>query len=320
MGRAERRAFQELAAAGGDRASAQAAALAFRARGEATNLEALAALLVAGAASAPERLVDLYDGVTAGWTGRAPSAPAFEIAAPPPARIPTAFWAAFWALVDETPGALGAGGVTERTASLLGELAPELGERVGEAALAYPGVAAAVAQGYPARFTLEALARCPRGSLGGEFHELIVENGFDLEVLDRETLGLEALPAPHSYLNARILQCHDLWHLAAGYRTTALHEVAISAFQAAQFGHHYSAMFLAMVLTRVAFDRPEGAGVLLDVVASAWTHGRESPPILGIRWEALWDQPVEAVRRKIKLSAYQSPYPADLFEQLSAAR
>jgi ubiquinone biosynthesis protein Coq4 len=191
--------------------------------------------------------------------------------------------------------------------------------RTGRAALAYPGVAAAVAQGYPERFTLEALVRCPAGSLGRAFHDLIVDNGFDLEVLDREALGLKDLDPPHDYLNARILQCHDLWHLLAGYRTTGLHEVAISAFQAAQFGHAYSAMFLAAALSRAAVERPEAAGVLLDVILTAWTHGRESPPILGLDWPTLWDLPVEAVRERLGLATYVSPYPADLFEQLMAA-
>jgi ubiquinone biosynthesis protein Coq4 len=191
--------------------------------------------------------------------------------------------------------------------------------RVGRAALAYPGCREAVAQGYPQRFTLAALARCPKGSLGAAFHALIVDNGFDLEVLDRDALGLAQAEPPHDYLNTRILQCHDLWHLAAGYRTTGLHEVAISGFQAGQFGHHYSAMFLGMVLARAAFERPEAAPVLLETITTAWTHGRESPPLLGLDWAALWDRPLEAVRAEIGLSPYASPYPADLFEQLAAA-
>jgi ubiquinone biosynthesis protein Coq4 len=183
----------------------------------------------------------------------------------------------------------------------------------------YPGVREAAATGYPEHFTLEALARAPAGSLGHDFHSLIVDNGFDLEVLDREALGLAGLPAPLDFLNARILQCHDLWHLAAGYRTTALHEVAISGFQAGQFGHAYSAMFLAMVLTRTAFAQPEAAGLFLDTILTAWVHGRESPPLLGLDWPELWNQPVGQARAAIGLSPYASPYPADLFEQLRAA-
>lgn len=320
MTQADRRAFEELCAASGDGTGAEALARRLKAGGDPTALEALAALWLSAAAAAPERLAAIFDGTAKGWLGRAPDAAPLDIDQAPPAPIPAGFWRAFWALLDEAPGSLGAGGVTMRTAALLGELAPEISARVGAAALAYPGVAEAVAQGYPGRFALEALAACPRDSLGGAFHALIVDNGFDLEVLDREALGLAESPIPHGYLNARILQCHDLWHLAAGYRTTALHEVAISGFQAGQFGHHYSAMFLGMVLTRAAFERPDGAGVLIDTITIAWTHGRESPPLLGVHWEAVWNRPLEAVRATLGLSAYASPYPPDLFELLMAAQ
>ena len=190
---------------------------------------------------------------------------------------------------------------------------------MGKAALAYPGVPVAVAQGYPKPFTLDVLARCPSDSLGGVFHALIVDNGFDLEVLDRQSLGLDKLPPPLDYLNARILQCHDLWHIVGGYQTTALHEVAISAFQLAQFGHQYSAMFLGMVLTRLAFERPEGQAIMLPVILTAWTHGRRTPPLLGVNWEAVWTRPLAEVRAKLGVTPYVSPFPADLFEQLSVA-
>ena len=103
-------------------------------------------------------------------------------------------------------------------------------------ALRYPGVAEAAAGGIPPRFTLEELAACPRDSLGGSMHAFVVDNGFDLEVLDRDSLGLQELPPPLDYLNVRILQCHDIWHLVAGHATSGLHEVSVSGFQMAQFG------------------------------------------------------------------------------------
>jgi len=218
---------------------------------------------------------------------------------------------------DTAPG--DALGVTQSTAALSVHLDPSMTARVAEAALAWPEVASAAAGGEPERFTMEALAACTPGSLGATFHALIVDNGFDLEVLDREALNLAALPRPLDYLNARILQCHDLWHLAGGYRTTGLHEVAISGFQAGQFGHHYSTLFLARVLTRIAGERPEGAAMFLDVILSAWTHGRETPPLIGVDWPSVWALPVPAVRERLGMTAYASPYPADLFEQLRAA-
>lgn len=312
---ATRACFEARVIEGGDGEDAKRLAASLRTGG--ADQADLAALLVHAATAAPEKLVLIYDGATEGWRGVAPRGPMIEAhGAPEP--IPAAFWDGFWSLVDDPVANLDAGEVTVRTAALAGTL-PDLQGRVARCALLYPGVPAAAATGYPKPFTLEALARCPAGSLGAEFHDLIVDNGFDLEVLDREALGLADMPAPLDYLNARILQCHDLWHLLAGYRTTALHEVAISGFQMAQFGHHYSSMFLGMVTSKIALGQAEALPLFLDTILSAWTHGRQSPPLIGLNWERLWDQPADAIRAATGVSLYTSPYPADLFEQMRAA-
>ena len=320
MNRGEEQAgFEALAAAGADDAAAKALASRLKAKVDANSLKSLAALWLHAAAAAPERVVGIYDAAAEGWLGAPVGGPPVRFTGATPEPIPPAFWQGLWSLLEEPPGNLTAPNVTSRTAALAGEVSPDLQARVAQAAMAYPGVPAAAAQGMPRRFTLEALSRAPAGSLAAAFHSLVVDNGFDLEVLDRDGLGLDKLPAPLGYLNARILQCHDLWHIVGGYQTTALHEVAISGFQLGQFGHHYSAMFLGMVLTRVAFERPEGGPLLLDTILSAWAHGRRTPPLLGVDWEAVWDRPTAEVRSRLGVSAYVSPWPADIFEQLSTA-
>ena len=316
----ERAVFMALAGAGADDDAARGLGARLKASPQPADLKALAALWLHAAVAAPERIAGLYDAAAEGYLGEPVGAKSVPTdASQPPEPIPAPFWPDLWALLDEPRAGQGALNVTARTAALAGLVAPGLHGRVGKAALAYPGVPDAVAQGYPQRFELEALARCPRESLGGDFHALIVTNGFDLEVLDREALGLAQLPAPLDYLNARILQCHDLWHIVGGYETTALHEVAISAFQLAQFGHHYSSMFLGMVLTRIAFERPEGGAIMLPVILSAWAHGRRTPPLLGVDWESVWNRPLADVRSRLGVTPYASPFPADLFEQLSVA-
>jgi ubiquinone biosynthesis protein Coq4 len=78
-------------------------------------------------------------------------------------------------------------------------------------------------------------------------------------------------------------------------------------------------MFLGMVTARAALERPESATLLLDIILGGWRHGRESPPILGVDWPAIWDQPLETIRSRLGLKAFESSWPADLFEQLRAA-
>ena len=310
-----REVFQHAAVAGGGADEAEEAAHDLRSG----NLEArfrVAGLMVHATAVAPERLVDVYDGLTAGWYGAPPVADA--VSAPASVGdVPDSFWEAFWALVDDPDAGRDPADITVRTVALTGLVPADIPPRLAAMATRYPGVRSAAAEGLPGRFQLVDLERCPPESLGGDLHKLVVEGGFDLEVLDRDSLGLTELPPPLDYVNLRILQCHDVWHKVAGYETTGLHEVAISGFQMGQFGHHYSSMFLALVVTKASFSQPpEAAGFLLDTILSAYRHGRESPPMLGITWEEIWDEPIDDIRRSQGITAYDSPYPAGLLEEL----
>lgn len=318
--------FEARVRRGGSSTGAEADAVALRS-GDHDAPYRIAAQCVSVAVAEPEQLVEVYDGLTLGWLGRAPDGPPVgrgEAPGPtdddPAVAAPAELWDALWELVLDPDAGRDPADITARTAALTGLLPAAFHQRVAEVALAYPGVAAAAASGVPPRFSLEALAACPDGSLGGRLHSLVVDDGFDLEVLDRDALDLSDLPAPLDYLNIRILQCHDVWHLVAGYETTGLHEVAISGFQMAQFGHQYSSMFLGVVLTKVAFSEPfEGMGFLLDTVLSAYAHGRRTPPLLGVEWEEVWDRPVAEIRSTYGITPYDSPYPAGLLEQIRSA-
>ena len=275
----------------------------------------LAALLTRAGWVEPDTILDVYDAAAAGWFGD--DHRPVDLTRGMGAASPE-LWPHFWEFIDDMvktdPGTF-----TMRTAAL-GKYVDEGFEmRAGKASLSYPGVPAAVAQGWPEKFTLAELAECPDGSLGNEFHRQIVDNNFDLEVLDRDALGLSLKPPPLDYLNVRILQCHDLWHIVGGYHTTALHEVGISAFQLSQFGHNYSAQFLAYITAKAALKRPEGLALLLEITLGAWRHGRSSPQLLGVDWPGVWKESTDTVRSRLGVAPYVSPVPPDLVEQLERA-
>ncbi|HUY66074.1 MAG TPA: Coq4 family protein [Acidimicrobiales bacterium] len=310
--------FAELVRAGGGGSLARAAALDLRS-GDVSAPARVAALCLSAAVTNPERLVETYDGLADGWVGRAPMADPI-VGAGAPGDVPGDLWDAIWALVFDPDAGRDPADITVRTAALAGLLPSGFNDRLASMALRYPGVADAATSGPPPRFSLDDLARCPRDSLAGNLHSLVVDDGFDLEVLDRDALALTDLPHPLGYLNVRILQCHDVWHEVAGYQTTGLHEVGISGFQMGQFGHHYSSMFLGVVLTKVAFTQPfEGTGFLLDTILSAYAHGRETPPLIGVTWEEIWDRPVEEIRASLGVRPFESPYPPGILEDLRSA-
>lgn len=282
----------------------------------------LPAALAFAALAAPDAVPAVYDAAARGWLGRTVKAPAIAPFMRAPEPIPAPLWADFWALTDDVrEGRVAdAGAITVRTAALGGHAEAGFRARVAEAAYLWPGVAEAASRPFPEKLDVQALAPCPPGSIGNALYRLIVDNKFDLEVLDRDALGLRHLPAPLDYLNVRILQTHDLWHILAGYETTALHEIAISAFQMAQFGHSYSAMFLSVVAAIGHQGERAGLPVLYETIFQAYAHGRETPPLMDIAWENHWQTPIPELRAAYDVTPFASPFPADLFEQLRGAQ
>lgn len=281
----------------------------------------LAAILAHVAFMSPDRIAEVYDAFAKGWKGEAVKADPIPTLDTDPVPAPDGLWDAWWAVAtDAMGGELDAAGITGRTADLGGMMPETFVSRVSALSYLYPGVKDASASPMPEQIKLETLAACPPNSLGRKFHDLIVDNKFDLEVLDRDALGLSALPEPLDYLNTRMLQAHDLWHITAGYDTTALHEIAISAFQMAQFGHNYSAQFLSVMAAIGARSDVRGFTMLTETIVTAWVHGRETPPMMLIDWEKEWVKPVDQLRQDFSITPYDSPYPANIIEKGLAAQ
>jgi len=97
------------------------------------------------------------------------------------------------------------------------------------------------------------------------------------------------------------------------------HEIAISAFQLAQFGHNYSAMFLATGAVMSHTTQARAFPILMQLVLEAWQHGRKAPAFMEIQWEEEWTTPIEEIRRKYGIPVYRSVLPTDLLETATEA-
>ena len=268
----------------------------------------------------PAALLAVYDTICSEWSGV--ELPAATISADHELPIGENFWAAYWSLIEDADKGYDAISITLRAAGLGAYLNEGFEAASIAAARQYEGYDQLDFQWVPDFINLDALAMEGNDSLAMDLYRMWVENGYDPEVLDRDAIGLSELPPPLRFLNTRILQMHDVWHLVAGYRTTALHEIAISSFQLAQFGHHYSAMFLAAIFGITLSRKPvsvEGASVLLQVISEAWVHGRQTPAMMPVAWESLWHKPIAEIRNELAIKPFTSQFPADLFEQMSAA-
>lgn len=313
-----RRSFELMAVGVRGEARALGAGLARQATG--LGLRALAANALAVAIAAPERGAPFYDELTEGWRGHPIYArPLRTRSIPAPLPIGSAFWSGFWRLVETPDEARAPLDFTER-AAFVSTLAPgALTARHARLTLGYPGLREAASWPLPPRFDRADLDRCKPGSLGAAFRKVVDARGGALEILDREAWQLQSLPAPLGYVNVRILQCHDLWRLTAGYEETLLHQLCMAAFQFGQFGHGYSALMLALVLSDLAMNRAELAPLLLEPLLAAYAHGREAPPLMPTPWPTLWNQTPEAVRARLGMRPFDCATPSDVLERLGAA-
>ena len=279
---------------------------------ESAQLEICGALLWAGFAC-PAAIGPVYDALF--MPERAVNFEVGDLEAP----IPESFWQRFQETLDGPEGGYDPTSITATVAALGGATDPRFHELAEQAAAEHPGADQPANKAIPPLLDLTSLGNCGDETLGKTLFKMLVENGYDAEVLDRDAIGLSQLPPATRYVNTRILQMHDVWHLVAGYETTGLHEIAISAFQLAQFGHNYSAMFLATVATMSQSNGTDGFNLMMAVYEESWKHGRQTPPLMAIEFEDEWSATITDIRTRYNIEPYTSAFPADLFEQLRAA-
>ncbi len=289
-------------------------AVAAAKRGDPAGRLQLTGVMAWVAYACPDATNAVYDNIASAWLGSGPT-PEIPVGLAE-APLEDSFWKAFWAVVEGPPEGYDALTITVAVASLAGALHPDFEQIAENHARNHPGAAVALTNPIPGHTDFDALSRCPENSLGLTLYKMIVDNGYDPEVLDRESIKLSAMPHSLHYLNARILQMHDVWHLVAGYTTNSSNEIAISAFQLAQFGHNYSAMFLAAGVAMSTTKEPRGFTILMQIITEAWQHGRETPVMMNIEWESEWNNSLESIRSRYNIPTYRSVFPADLLESI----
>lgn len=250
-----------------------------------------------------DRLAALFlDGTPLVFEARALGAEVERLLAAP-GRLAPELPPALWAVVE---GGVGED-ITPRVAALGGVHPPALRDACARAMRQHPGVEEFQRRPAMLRLTMEHIQQRPSGTLGDTLYRLIVDNGYDLDVLDPETVtGYHPeLDAPNRY----ILQAHEIWHLVGGYSTSPGHEVAISGFQLAQFGHPYSRDFLAAIVALTAFTAPVTACFVLQLTFEGWRHGRRTPPLTLVDWHRSLGDSVETIRAREGITPYASLLP-----------
>lgn len=106
-----------------------------------------------------------------------------------------------------------------------------------------------------------------------------------------------------TYIEYRLRQTHDIWHLATGFDTSFAGEMGLQAFMYAQLQYPVSAVFLSAALLRCV-DHPEEVSDIFNLIAKGWEIGLQSKSLLAQRWEDFWDKNLFTIREELSLPTF----------------
>jgi ubiquinone biosynthesis protein COQ4 len=140
-----------------------------------------------------------------------------------------------------------------------------------------------------------ALAARPAGTLGRAYYEFMAEKNLSAEGLVAASRVQRPAPADDVTLfRERNRDMHDLLHVVSGYGREPLGEACLVAFSFAQTGQKGFAVIAVDAARRIARARP--GEPVWRAVFEGYRRGRRAKWLIGADWEALLDQPVEAIR------------------------
>ena len=157
------------------------------------------------------------------------------------------------------------------------------------------------------------LSRFEPGSVGAAYRAFREARGFTAEGLADEARKVAPLvdaQHPVIWYSRRIRDVHDVWHVLTGYGTDALGEACVVSFSYAQtrnLGFAFIGWGAAREVQREAPSVPARRAVW-----QAYRNGRAARWLPGLDYEALFEQPLEAVRASLNIR------PATIYESVPA--
>jgi len=151
------------------------------------------------------------------------------------------------------------------------------------------------------RYDLDALEKLAPNTLGGAYARQMKAQGL------RPDYYQEAKPRTRmQFLRQRMRQTHDIWHVLTGLGTDEFDEVCIQGFYAGQYTSSMAAIIGAgAFLKSIARGRFGDLQRHVDAFCEAYCAGKRAEPLLAVKWEELWGETIESLRRRYRIDLPQ---------------
>jgi len=153
----------------------------------------------------------------------------------------------------------------------------------------------------PGEQNLEQLAALPAGSLGHAYAAALGRLGYDPNL----HAGME--PSSDAvYVELRLSQTHDLWHVVTGFDTSVNGEIGLQAFHLTQFPYPLAAVLTAQALLSTTIFEAKELPALVQAIHTGLQMGQRARPLFAQRWEEGWEKPLEQWRQELNLLPAQT--------------
>ena len=149
-----------------------------------------------------------------------------------------------------------------------------------------PACAALIGDRYiPPAHDLDTLLTLPSDSLGYIYAAQMKKTGFDPNLHAGMTAKSDA-----EYVELRLSQTHDLWHIVTGFDTSITGEIGLQAFHLPQFPYPLATILVANSLISSTLRAPEILPELLESIAQGLQMGKAAKPLFAQKWEEGWEK------------------------------
>lgn len=149
-------------------------------------------------------------------------------------------------------------------------------------------------------FPMSKLGQLPPDTLGGAYFKFLSDNS-----LRPHFYKSQPFPSnfpEYDYLVFRARQTHDLWHVVLGFSVSQQDEAGLMAFYFAQMKSQLSGLLVALSFVHFLLRHRAELPSLLDSVSRGWRLGHLVSPLILVKWETLWELPLQEVRSQLKIN------------------
>jgi len=152
------------------------------------------------------------------------------------------------------------------------------------------------------RWDLDALLKLPRNTFGHVYASHMRRNN-----LSPDFYPVMDVISDETYIQMRMRQTHDVWHVLTGFDTSFPGEVGLQAFVQAQLHGRSPGLIISIFLLNAVFFNPTLLSPLIAAIASGWNMGKLAEPLFGEAFEKNWHLDLKAYRRSLGIDSTLLP-------------